>query len=69
MMAIQGPRLAAVLDGVGLPSSLKYMAFTDAMWPSDSGPVEVTVCRTGYTGEHGYEVLVESASADAVWVH
>jgi aminomethyltransferase len=35
------------------------MAFVDAG--------AVRVCRTGYTGEHGYELLVPAAQAPAVW--
>src|SRR5436305_869517 len=31
------------------------------------GPGDVTVCRTGYTGEHGYELLVASARAGDLW--
>ena len=60
VLAVQGPRSAAVLDAVGLPSDLTYMSFT-------TGPDEVTVCRTGYTGEHGYELLVDAARAGALW--
>ncbi|WP_040790042.1 glycine cleavage system aminomethyltransferase GcvT [Nocardia paucivorans] len=53
VFAVQGPRSASVLDALGLPSDLAYMAFTDAEWEGRS----VRVCRTGYTGEHGYELL------------
>src|SRR5204863_5066286 len=28
---------------------------------------DVIVCRTGYTGEHGYELVVPSAAAPAAW--
>jgi aminomethyltransferase len=53
VLAVQGPRSADVLGRLGLPSDMDYMAFEDA---SLSG-VPVRVCRTGYTGEHGYELL------------
>jgi aminomethyltransferase len=33
---------------------------------SDGGD-EVTVCRTGYTGEHGYELLVAADRASQLW--
>jgi aminomethyltransferase len=29
--------------------------------------VDVTVCRTGYTGEHGYELLVAAERAGELW--
>jgi aminomethyltransferase len=31
------------------------------------GGAEITVCRTGYTGEHGYELVVASQHAVGVW--
>ncbi len=31
------------------------------------GAAEVTVCRTGYTGEHGYELLVDADRAAELW--
>jgi aminomethyltransferase len=63
VLAVQGPDSAALLDSLGLPSELEYMAFVAA---SHSG-VELLVCRTGYTGEHGYELVVPWAAAEAVW--
>jgi aminomethyltransferase len=53
VLAVQGPRSADVLAAVGLPTDLDYMAWVDAAF--DGRPVRV--CRTGYTGEHGYELL------------
>jgi aminomethyltransferase len=63
VLAVQGPRSVAVLTGLGLPTDHDYMAFLDA----ELSGVPVTVCRTGYTGEHGYELLVPSGSAERVW--
>jgi aminomethyltransferase len=31
------------------------------------GAAEVTVCRTGYTGEHGYELLIDADRAGELW--
>jgi len=62
VFAVQGPRSADVLAALGLPTELPYMAYADAQW---NGP-PVRVCRTGYTGEHGYELLPRWA--DAEWV-
>ncbi len=44
---------------LGLPTDMDYMGYADA---SFSG-VPVRVCRTGYTGEHGYELLPPWESA------
>ncbi|AOS65156.1 glycine cleavage system T protein [Actinoalloteichus hymeniacidonis] len=63
VLAVQGPQSAAVLDAIGLPAELDYMAFTDARWRD----TEVRVCRTGYTGEHGYELLPRWDDAPALW--
>jgi aminomethyltransferase len=63
VLAVQGPRSAAVLDAVGLPSDMDYLAFADAEWRG----LPVRVCRTGYTGEHGYELLPRWSDAPALW--
>jgi len=63
VIAVQGPRsaelFATMFAGFGGIADLDYMAFTDAG--------EVRVCRTGYTGEHGYELLVPAATAPGIW--
>ncbi|MDQ1318976.1 MAG: aminomethyltransferase [Actinomycetota bacterium] len=53
VLAVQGPRSAEVLSALGLPTEMAYMSFVDAAYAG----VEVRICRTGYTGEHGYELL------------
>ncbi|WP_299559713.1 glycine cleavage system aminomethyltransferase GcvT [uncultured Mycolicibacterium sp.] len=53
VLAVQGPSSARVLEALGLPSGLDYMSWVDADWNG----TPVRVCRTGYTGEHGYELL------------
>ncbi|MFC9895458.1 glycine cleavage system aminomethyltransferase GcvT [Nocardia sp. NPDC127579] len=63
VFAVQGPKSADVLLALGLPTELEYMAYADAVW--DGRPVRV--CRTGYTGEHGYELLPRWADAEALF--
>jgi aminomethyltransferase len=63
VLAVQGPRSADVLGGLGLPTDMDYMGYADASY---SG-VPVRVCRTGYTGEHGYELLPPWGSAGVVF--
>lgn len=53
VLAVQGPKSTEVVGGLGLPTDMDYMGYADA----DFGGVPVRVCRTGYTGEHGYELL------------
>ncbi|MEE6138984.1 glycine cleavage system aminomethyltransferase GcvT [Mycobacterium sp. 050128] len=63
VLAVQGPRSADVLAELGLPTDMDYMAYADAVF---SG-VPVRVCRTGYTGEHGYELLPPWDTAGVVF--
>ncbi|KAB1915312.1 glycine cleavage system aminomethyltransferase GcvT [Micromonospora sp. AMSO31t] len=63
VLAVQGPRSAEVLGTLGLPTGHEYMSFSAA---SLNG-VELTVCRTGYTGELGYELVAPAGDALAVW--
>lgn len=63
VLAVQGPKSADVLRGLGLPTDMDYMAFADA----DIDGVRTRVCRTGYTGEHGYELLPPWDGAGAVF--
>ncbi len=63
VLAVQGPRSTEVLTALGLPTDMDYMGYADATY---SG-VPVRVCRTGYTGEHGYELLPTWDSAGVVF--
>ncbi|HEY7858660.1 MAG TPA: glycine cleavage system aminomethyltransferase GcvT [Candidatus Nanopelagicales bacterium] len=63
ILAVQGPESAAVLEQIGLPTALAYMAFADGA----VGTGRIVVCRTGYTGEHGYELVVPWADAGTWW--
>lgn len=63
ILAVQGPRSAEVLAGLKLPTEHGYMSFAAAVLDG----VEIIVCRTGYTGEHGYELVVPATDAGPVW--
>lgn len=63
VLAVQGPRSAELLAALGLPADHGYMSFVDA----DLDGAPVVVCRTGYTGEHGYELLPRWQDTVAVW--
>lgn len=63
VLAVQGPRSADVLAELGLPSDMDYMAYADTSFRQ----VPVRVCRTGYTGEHGYELLPPWESAGVMF--
>jgi aminomethyltransferase len=59
LLAVQGPRSIARL---GLPEA---PAFTHAMGRLDD--IEVMVCRTGYTGELGVELMCPTEDAVELW--
>ncbi len=59
VLAVQGPRSAELVARLGLPTDHGYMSFTRSS--------DMTVCRTGYTGERGYELLPSWDEAGAVW--
>jgi aminomethyltransferase len=63
IIAVQGPKASDVLRDVALAVDLDYMAFT--IVERDGG--RVVVCRTGYTGEHGYELVTRDDAAPALW--
>ena len=65
LIAIQGPVARDVLQtltGVNL-ADMKYYWFTTG----EVANVRVTISRTGYTGEDGFEVFAPPASAERVW--
>ena len=63
VLAVQGTRSDETLDALGLPTGHDYMSFVDADWQGRP----VVVCRTGYTGERGYELLPRWDDAGALW--
>ncbi len=63
-LAIQGPRSHAILSRLApAVSALGYFEHT----PAKLGASAVTISRTGYTGDLGYEVLCDAPDAGAVW--
>lgn len=63
VLAVQGPLSDEVLAALGLPGGHPYMSFADG----EVAGHDLTVCRTGYTGERGYELVVSSEEALDVW--
>jgi aminomethyltransferase len=63
VLAVQGPKSAELLRTLRLPVELDYVSFVDAEF--DGRPVRV--CRTGYTGEHGYELIPAWNDAVPLW--
>jgi aminomethyltransferase len=63
-LAIQGPTSRDILATVAPEvANLSFFALT----PSKIGGVPVTISRTGYTGDLGFEIWVEADHAVAIW--
>jgi aminomethyltransferase len=63
VIAVQGTDSDELLAALGLPAGHDYMSFVEATFDG----LGVVVCRTGYTGERGYELIVKNAAAEALW--
>jgi aminomethyltransferase len=65
LIALQGPMAETILQSltaIDLPA-IKYYWFA----AGEVAGVRVTVSRTGYTGEDGFEIFVPPAAAEKVW--
>ena len=63
VIAVQGTKSDEVLTALGLPVDHEYMSFVEVDWDG----LPVIVCRTGYTGERGYEIVPAWDVAGSVW--
>ncbi len=63
VIAVQGTRSDEVLETLGLPVDHDYMSFVEVDWEG----LPVIVCRTGYTGERGYEIVPAWDVTGSVW--
>ena len=63
LLALQGPKSAEILQRViPFDEKLKYYGFTGGIFEG----VPVTISRTGYTGEDGFEILIPD-KVEALW--
>jgi aminomethyltransferase len=72
-LALQGPRSRDILRQIVFTQparpaldNLKWFGFTIARLHDRDGPMFM-LCRTGFTGELGYEIFCDSADAVAIW--
>lgn len=63
VIALQGPQSRAVLMAVGLHRELDYMSFAQVEFQG----AHFILCRTGYSGEHGYELIPPAKIAEELW--
>ena len=64
-LALQGPTSREILKGVADADmdDLRFFRST----PADIRGVPVTISRTGYTGDLGYEIWVDAENAEPLW--
>jgi len=65
LLALQGPAAARVLERIC--PAVAGMTFMESREAKIDGWIEVTITRSGYTGEDGFEISVEDAFAGALW--
>lgn len=65
MIAVQGPKAVETLNGMtdGQASGIRRFRVGQA----EMLDVNATLCRTGYTGEEGFEVIVPAGKAQELW--
>jgi aminomethyltransferase len=64
-LALQGPTSWSVLDAAGFAGAQALKPFDIAAFPHEDG--EVTISRTGFTGDLGYELFVPAEKALSLW--
>ena len=63
VLALQGPKAVDVIESLGVTPTMDYMAFSHV----NIAGCDVILCRTGYTGEHGFELVPRWEDASVVW--
>lgn len=65
MIAVQGPAAPEIVSSLAEEDllSVPRFGFRDALLFGASA----TLCRTGYTGEDGFEIIVPAAASESVW--
>jgi len=73
LIAVQGPRAAGIINGLcqlhegSHPSSLRPFSWGEGLLNVKRERTQFFAGRTGYTGEDGFELVVQSADAEPVW--
>ncbi|CAB4869368.1 MAG: glycine cleavage system aminomethyltransferase GcvT [Actinobacteria bacterium] len=63
IIAVQGPNSRALIESMGMPADHEYMSMVRTEFRGEP----VIVCRTGYTGEHGYELVAPVSVLVELW--
>ncbi len=63
VLAVQGPESPRILEYLGLPHGHDFMTFAERLVDDAA----VVVCRSGYTGETGFELVLPAEAAGDFW--
>ena len=64
-LSLQGPVSCAVLKAAGIGDVATLPPFAIGRYDLDG--IELTISRSGFTGDLGYEIWMDPAAAEAVW--
>ncbi|WP_162051290.1 glycine cleavage system aminomethyltransferase GcvT, partial [Lentimonas sp. CC8] len=64
LLALQGPKAIAILEAIGFETVNQIKKFCHALLPFAGE--KVRVCRTGYTGEDGFEIYASPKAAETL---
>lgn len=65
LIALQGPEASAILGKIISDNLSGYKPFS--VFTTKMGEINVTIARTGYTGEDGFEIFCDNPSALEIW--
>jgi aminomethyltransferase len=65
-LALQGPTAGDILDRLVTGADLRALGFFELV-DATVGQIPVTISRTGYTGDLGYEIWVTPTHGEALW--
>ncbi len=65
LVALQGPKAAEILGKLIPEDPAEIKPFS--VWKTKVGDLPLTIARTGYTGEDGFELFTENEYALALW--
>ena len=67
VLAVQGPLAGKVMESFGLTLDLDYTEFAEEIFPGLEHLSSIIICRTGYTGEFGYELVPSWEATLELW--
>ena len=63
LFALQGPKASEMMAKMGITEQPEFFSIK----PEKLNGIDVNLSRTGYTGEDGFEILVENKNALNIW--